>query len=210
MKHTGSWAVVLAAAGILAFDIGAFAQTQHGTQPKSEMSQTTKSEAQDKSATSRYIRQASMSGMFEVEAGKLALIKARNNAVKDFARQMVNDHTDWNKKLENAVAEGKVATKPAAKLDAEHQKKLDQLKSADTARFDRLYMDTQVKGHNQALALHKGYAANGDVEPLKNAAGELVPMVQHHLDMANKVASGIASPTATNSNRTTGLPRKGS
>jgi len=148
--------------------------------------------------------------MFEVQAGKLAITKGRNNDVKDFARAMVKDHSDSTKKLKDAIAEAKLKTKPPTKLDAAHQKMLDQLKTASASRFDRMYMDMQVKGHNQALALHKGYAAKGDVTQLKTAAGEISDVVQHHIEMANKVASEVAPPTASNSNRTTGLPRKGS
>ena len=209
MRQSSRWAMLIAA-GILLADIAAFAQTNTGTQPKSEMSPTTRSEAQDKSSTARYIHDAAMTDMFEVQAGKLAITKGRNNGVKDFARTMVKDHTDSTKKLKDAIAEAKVKAKPPTKLDTEHQKMLDQLKNANTSRFDRLYMDMQVKGHNQALALHKGYSTNGNVAPLKTAAGEISEVVQHHIEMANKVASQIATPSASNSNRTTGLPRKGS
>jgi putative membrane protein len=209
MAQSSRWAMLIAA-GILLADVAAFAQTSAGTQPKSEMSPTTRSQIQDKSSTSRYIHDAAITDMFEVQAGKLAITKGRNNSVKDFARTMVKDHTDSTKKLKDAIAEAKITTKPPAKLDAEHQKMLDQLKAADATRFDRLYMDMQVKGHNQALALHKTYAADGKIEPLKTAAGEIAGVVQHHLEMANKVASEVAAPSASNSNRTTGLPRKGS
>jgi putative membrane protein len=201
---------MLIAAGILFADIAAFAQTNVGTQPKPEVSPATRSEAQTKSSTTRYIHDAAMTDMFEVQAGKLAITKGRNNDVKDFARAMVKDHSDSTKKLKDAIAEAKLKTKPPTKLDAAHQKMLDQLKTASASRFDRMYMDMQVKGHNQALALHKGYAAKGDVTQLKTAAGEISDVVQHHIEMANKVASEVAPPTASNSNRTTGLPRKGS
>jgi putative membrane protein len=90
------------------------------------------------------------------------------------------------------------------------EKKLDQLKRANEMNFDPLYMDMQVKGHNQALALHQGYASSGPVAPLKKAAGEIAPVVQKHLEHANKIASMVATPSSETHNSSTALPRKAS
>jgi putative membrane protein len=160
--------------------------------------------------TTRYVRDAAIADKFEREAGQLAIVRGRAVEVKDFARMMVSDHSSSSSKIKDALKEAKSAIKPPTKLDAEHQKKLDQLKKASEANFDRMYMDMMVKGHNQALALHQGYANKGGVAPLRQAAGEIVPVVQKHLEHANKIASAVASPSVGTHNSTTGLPRKGS
>ena len=208
MRWIGLSAALLAA-GVLASGGGTFAQAQLGTQPKSQMSPTTRAAAQDKGVTSRYLRDAAQTDMLEVEAGKLAITRARSNDVKDFARRMVKDHTDSTKMLKDAVEASKTSVKLPTKLDAAHQKMLDQLKKASAASFDRRYMDMQVKGHKQALALHQGYAAKGAAGPIKDAAGKIAEVVKHHLDLAQQLASKVATPPASSFNPTTGLPRKG-
>jgi putative membrane protein len=208
MKTT-AFAAALVAAGLFAPPSVAFAQADHPTVPKAGMSHATKMAAQDKTAPTRYVREAALSDMFEVAAGKLAITRARSNDVKDFARMMVKDHTESTKMLKDAIEQSKIGIKPPTKLDAAHQKKLDQLKSVKDANFDRRYMDMQVKAHTLALSLHQDYAVKGKVEPLKDAAGKIADTVKHHLEVAREVASKVATPSTSNTNPTTGLPRKG-
>ncbi|WP_436425917.1 DUF4142 domain-containing protein [Enterococcus faecium] len=42
-------------------------------------------------------------------------------------------------------------------------------------------MTQQKAAHARALALHRGYAANGTAAPLKAVAGKIAPVVQTHL-----------------------------
>jgi putative membrane protein len=57
--------------------------------------------------------------------------------------------------------------------------------------FDRLYMDMQVKGHTDALQLHRTYSESGDDAKLKAVATEIVPVVSHHLDEAKRIAGAL-------------------
>jgi putative membrane protein len=174
------------------------------------IAQATKPATSTKSETQRYVNEAAMTDKFEREAGQLAIVRGRAVEVKDYARMMVSDHNSSSDKIKDALKDANSNIKPPTKLDAVHQKKLDQLKGASEANFDRTYMDMMVKGHTQALALHRGYAGNGDVATLKKAAGEIAPVVQKHLEQANKIASVVSKPSSETHNSTTGLPRKGS
>src|SRR3954469_2239176 len=46
-----------------------------------------------------FVDQASIGGMAEVEFGRLAERKSQDNAVKEFARRMIQDHTKANGRL---------------------------------------------------------------------------------------------------------------
>jgi putative membrane protein len=59
---------------------------------------------------------------------------------------------------------------------------LDEIKAAPADQVDAVYMKNQRVAHNAALALHQGYAANGDTPALKTAASEIAPVVQTHLE----------------------------
>ena len=50
---------------------------------------------------------------------------------------------------------------------------------------DQKYLEQQRQAHSQALDLMKDYAATGSTPALKSAAGDIVPVVQHHIDMLN-------------------------
>ena len=138
--------------------------------------------------TSEYVVRAAMSDMYEIEAGRLAAQKARDQRVKNFAQMMVADHTDSSARLRQAIPQGVTMNIPS-QLDAEHQAKLAQLRNAGAgAGFDRLYMQQQVMAHEQALALHQNYARAGDNPALQNVATMVAPVVEGHLRQARSLA----------------------
>lgn len=129
---------------------------------------------------------ASASDMFEIESSKLAASMASSAAVKDFATMMIAGHTKSTAELKAAAAQATPAVSVAPHLDAQQQADLDALKGAG-AGFDKLYAAKQVAGHQAALAMLKGYAASGDSASLKAFAAKAVPVVQGHLDRAQKL-----------------------
>ncbi|PXA97082.1 hypothetical protein DMC47_15650 [Nostoc sp. 3335mG] len=48
---------------------------------------------------------------------------------------------------------------------------------------DRIYLTQQRTAHQQALALHTGYAQSGTAAPLKTVAAATAPVVRHHIEM---------------------------
>ena len=157
--------------------LGAAAQVQ-----AADMNQTLSQSQAAKPVTAKeYVEKAAVGDLFEVEAGRLALGRSNEKGVKDFAEMMVRDHTDSATKIKGAVA-GNGALMPPARLDAEHEAMLKQLKDADNGAFDGLYLRMQRQGHGQALALHRGYALSGDDAKLRKAAADIAPTVQKRMD----------------------------
>src|SRR4029079_5565623 len=94
---------------------------------------------------------AAMDGMTEVALGNLALQRAQSDSVKQFAQQMVTDHTAANTEL-TQLAAGKNVTLPTA-LDAKHQAMVDKLSKLSGADFDREYMKMMVNDHEKAVKM---------------------------------------------------------
>ena len=67
------------------------------------------------------------------------------------------------------------------------QRKLDDLAKVDAAAFDKMFMQTQVDAHQDALNLMQRYAQDGDVAQIKRFAAETAPMVQQHLSLAKDI-----------------------
>lgn len=130
-----------------------------------------------------YVAEAARSDMYEIRSSELAQAQASSPAVKDFAAQMIRDHTTSTQKVMAAVSQSNMPPPPPPPLDARRQGMLDQLKGASGAAFDRLYLQQQTMAHQEALALHQGYASKGDKAPLRTSAAGIVPVVQHHLTM---------------------------
>jgi putative membrane protein len=139
--------------------------------------------------TAAFVSNASQSDMYEIEAGKIAQKRSKTADIKAFGKRMVTDHTKTSKALgAAATAAGQT---PATSLDSRRQGFIDNLNSASDADFDKTYIDQQVAAHEEALTLLQGYAKDGSVAGLKDAAAKTVPMVQMHLDLAKSIQASL-------------------
>ena len=130
-----------------------------------------------------YMAQAASADQFEIQSGQLAMQASQNAAVRNIANMLITDHTQTTQSLMAAAAAARLQPPPPTILPA-HQAMLDQLRSAGTGySFDQAFQQVQIQAHQQALALHQGYATSGDVPALRTAAGGTVPIVQRHLSM---------------------------
>jgi putative membrane protein len=131
--------------------------------------------------TDKFLNSAAEAGQFEIEASRLASMKATNQDVKLFAQQMISDHEAAAEKLSAAaIASGRMPV-PAAMNDAQ-TRKLEELKLAAGPDFDKLYIEQQLKAHEEAVALFSNYAAaNGDDDNIRRFAKETLPLLEAHL-----------------------------
>ena len=57
--------------------------------------------------------------------------------------------------------------------------------------FDKTYVRHQVLGHVQALTVERGYAEGGADAAVRRAAASAVPIIQHHLDEAQRLCAAM-------------------
>ena len=97
---------------------------------------------------------------------------------------MVAAHTESTAKIKAAAKAASPAITPDATLTKDQAEDLAELKTLKGAAFDKEYIDGQVDAHEDALDLMRKYAADGNVVSLKQAAGEIAPVVEKHLSSA--------------------------
>ncbi len=131
---------------------------------------------------------AAQSNMLEIESSKLALEKSKDATVQAFAQKMIDDHTKAGQEMKAAASADNVSDVPA-KLDADHQAKLDELKNATADNFDSAYGQMQREAHEQAVQLFSQYSRQKGA--LADFAGKTLPALQGHLEMA-KALPGTA------------------
>ncbi|WP_080779938.1 DUF4142 domain-containing protein [Chryseobacterium phocaeense] len=148
-------------------------------------SETTSLNDQDR----KFADAAAKGGMMEVMAGELASRNATNPTVKKLGEMMVKDHTKANEELKQWASKT-AYTLPAA-LDADQQKKYDDLKAKKGADFDRMYTDMMVKDHEKTIADFKKEAADGSESSLKNFATKILPTLDHHLMESKKAKDDV-------------------
>lgn len=177
--------------GIVATTVSAGAQTaDKGTADKGTAG---------KGADHQFVEKAAEAGMAEVEAGQLAQKHAARDEVRQFGQQMVTDHTKANQQLMQ-IAQQKGITPPAKSRKAQVEGR--KLESLTGAAFDKEYMTAQVADHQQAVALFEKEANSGSDPDLKKFAGDTLPILRQHQDMAHKVMSEVGSVNAAASGGT--------
>jgi putative membrane protein len=132
-----------------------------------------------------FVHEATIGGMAEVELGKLAEQKGHNDAVKDFARRMVEDHTKANDRLMSLAKQDGVVLPDV--LDREHRTMRTELEKSSGAEFDRAYIQGQVQDHQKAAQLLEWEIGSGQDTQLKSFAAETLPVVLQHLQMARNL-----------------------
>ena len=100
---------------------------------------------------------------------------------------MIDNHGESTAKVK-AAADAASITVPPPALDPEQQRMLDEIRAADAASIDAVYIRNQQAAHDAALALHRAYATGGDTPGLKAAASEIVPVIEKHIAELQKLA----------------------
>ena len=149
-----------------------------------------------------FVNKVAQSDMLEVQTSQFVLPNADADT-KPFAERMIRDHTETSNELKQLVQSGKVKAELPFGLDAEHKKKLDDLKRLSGRELDREYDRMQLQAHQEAVDLFSRYAQAGDNDELKAWAAKTLPHLQEHLAMAQKLdqggtnsASAVAPPGA--------------
>jgi putative membrane protein len=174
----------------LALAAGAGAQTSYGTGPAgAKAADTPATKAAASNPDRGFVEKAAMGGMAEVELGNLAQQKASSAEVKQFAARMVEDHGKANDELKQ-LASSKGIPLPTA-LDRKHRSDMDRLGKLSGAEFDRAYMSHMLDDHKKDVAEFKKQATSGKDSDLKAFASKSVPVLEQHLQLAQKTNDSV-------------------
>jgi putative membrane protein len=133
----------------------------------------------------RFVKDALLGGMTEVELGKVALEKASGDAVKQFAQKMIDDHTKTNEELKQLAAKESIDVPDA--LDSKRQSRIDKISKLSGADFDRAYIKDQVKDHQNDVREFQAEAQGGNDPGVKGFASKTLPVLEEHLRMVKEL-----------------------
>jgi putative membrane protein len=129
-----------------------------------------------------FMVKAAEGGLAEVELGKLAQTHASSDAVKNFGKRMVHDHTRINAQLSSIAAQRDVAL--PTKLDSEDRATVDRLSLLKGPQFDQAYMADMVRDHRGDIVEFRREAKYGADSATKQFAATNLPMLKDHLRQA--------------------------
>ena len=144
----------------------------------------------DMRADSAYVRDVIAGNRLEVQLGNIAERKTSSPAVKQFAQQMVKDHTAMEKQW-NALASRNGV--PVPTLDAAGQQAMSRLESLSGSEFDRAYMTSMVQDHQQTVNVLRQLSQQARSPDVRQLATNGLPTVQQHLTLAQQVSSQVGA-----------------
>ena len=114
----------------------------------------------------------------EIDAAKLAKDDAKNGEVKEFAKQMVKDHSKANDELKTLAA-SKNITLPSAPNE-EKQKAAADLGGKSGSDFDKAYISQMKKDHDQTVKLFEDAQKDVKDAELKAFIDKTLPVIKAH------------------------------
>jgi putative membrane protein len=136
----------------------------------------------------RFVKDALLGGMTEVELGKVALEKASADAVKQFAQKMIDNHSKANEELKQLAAKEKIDVPDA--LDSKRQSRIEKLSKLSGADFDRAYIKDQLKDYQNDVREFQAESQNGNDPEVKGFASKTLPVLEEHLRMVKELDKG--------------------
>lgn len=124
-----------------------------------------------------------MGGEFAIATSRLALERSRNPQVRNFAQLEINEQTAVAAAL--GTVPGGVQPRP------DQIAIIQQLQGMAPGRqFDRAYVEGQLAGHEELLALNTAYAQSGSDSRGRAVATVAVPSIQTHLSILSSLRRG--------------------
>jgi putative membrane protein len=137
-------------------------------------------------ADKAFMKMAAQADMTEAHIGQMAETQAAQSQVKDFAQKLTHDHTDAYQQL-TALAAKTGASIPKG-IDVRKILAVEQLTKLKGTRFDRQFVQDEIRDHQKALAAFKREAQHGQDPDVKTYAGKMIPVLEDHLHAAQALA----------------------
>jgi predicted outer membrane protein/sporulation protein YlmC with PRC-barrel domain len=198
LNSTAALALVLAASPAPAQQNDA----QTGVQTQQQQNRSQQDQGQRDLSSAQFVRQAAIGNLFEIRSSQLAISRATNDAVRDFAQTLADDHRAASQDLREAAGNVSVETE----LDQRHSNMINRLQKASGSNFDRQFVRMQIRAHRQAISLYRNWIDQNDTgagqttaagqseqanQDLVELAESTLPTLQEHLRTAQELRSQL-------------------
>jgi len=138
---------------------------------------------------------AADAGLAEIELGKLAMEKATDQRIKDFAQRMVADHQKANDELKSIATSLNITLPPV--ISEDHVDKQRKLRDKADDAFEEEYIDIMVKDHDRVVSLFEDAASDARNADLQAFAAKTLPTLKMHFEEAKTLRDSISPMDTT-------------
>jgi putative membrane protein len=167
--RSGKWAVV--AVVVAACVMG-------GCASKPKVGATTKTAAGAGEHDKRFLKNATLINLYQIEAGRVATAKAKSDRVRNVARLLQRDHEELAGKMAALARQHKIAL--PAEQDPQYAELLARFDHLSGQDFEREFLNQQVKMHEDAESVYVDEANHGEDPGVRALAQETLPDIYSH------------------------------
>ena len=137
-----------------------------------------------------FLKKVAEGGHNEMSLSREMLDKNAMTPVKNYANEMITDHTKAGDELKPIAAKYNVTlpTDP----DAEHQALKTQMAGMSGPDLEQKYAQQMVTDHQKTVAMFQSEIQNGKEADVKAFAEKTLPTIQEHLENAKKLPGATA------------------
>ena len=193
MDRRSALTIVAGAIALPAFTFPAFAQNNSS----SVSEKTGNTAAAMGEAEAKHAADTSTVGGMSLEVSRIALKKAQNTKVKEFAQLEVAEQetiADVLKSMrdQSTPASGQVKAPSAevvqTNLDAKGKQMMEKMQKAEAgAGFDREYIQGQIQGHQELLQIQETYLKSGKDRENLNVTKLMRGQIKEHLTLLQEI-----------------------
>jgi putative membrane protein len=162
---------------------------QQGSRSSGQQTSSAQAGQLDKEDT-QHITQTLAGGSLALESSKIALQKAQNPLVKQFAQFEADEQQTLSEVLRSFQRDA--ATTASAAAESKSKDALQKLQQAEAGKeFDREYVQLQLHGHQQLLALQETYLKSGNNQDLVNVTKLARGHIKEHVEVLQRLNSEL-------------------
>ena len=135
----------------------------------------------------QFVKKAAAGGLAEVKLSDLASSRASDPKVKDFAQQMVTDHTQANNELKPLAESNHVAV--PTKLQGDSETEYKHLEKLSGVKFDAAYVKIMVSDHDKTVAAFEDASSKVKDPGLKTFIDKTLPVLRQHKEHIHEIES---------------------
>jgi len=182
--------IVLTALMITGLVSTPFARAESETAEHSTADHSTRSEKGSAHLNSdqKFIQEATLGGLMEVELGHLAQTHGGSQAVKDFGQKLIDDHGKANDELKQIAQKKGIVLSEIAGSKKGNDSSVDKhLAKLSGAEFDKAFASHMVKDHETDIKKFEHEASKGTDADVKAFAEKCLPTLREHLAAAKQL-----------------------
>ncbi len=148
-----------------------------------------------------FLKDAAEINLGEIKEGEAAQQKAVGSEAKMMAEHIIKDHQEAQADLEKLAQSKSVELPKEPSLT--QKASLALLEKKEGEKFDKDFLDSQLKGHKKAIALFEKTAKESKDADIKAYAEKMLPGLKSHLAMAEKsTPAAVGEAPMKHANRT--------